>query len=236
MLIDGKVLVEMKSGGENLENHWRQAKQYWDELYSRRPTYVMLSNFDEIWIYNWNIQKEALDKISISELAEDIRRWEAFNFLLKNEQKPIFRNDLEEVTREVADKLVFLYNSLVNRKDEIQLEKTQIQRFVLQCLVALFAEDVNLFPKSKFFNEIIEDCLNGRGSSYDLFKDLFEAMNNPITPIGGKFKGVKYFNGGLFKEINPIELSKKELKVLKEASDKDWSKVRCKYLFHRVLK
>lgn len=225
MLIDGKVLVEMKSGGENLENHWRQAKQYWDELYSRRPTYVMLSNFDEIWIYNWNIQKEALDKISISELAEDIRRWEAFNFLLKNEQKPIFRNDLEEVTREVADKLVFLYNSLVKRKDEIHLEKTQIQRFVLQCLVALFAEDVNLFPKSKFFNEIIEDCLNGRGSSYDLFKDLFEAMNNPITPIGGKFKGVKYFNGGLFKEINPIELSKKELKVLKEASDKDWSKV-----------
>lgn len=225
MLIEGKVLVEMKSGGENLENHWRQAKQYWDELYSKRPTYIMLSNFDEIWIYNWNIQKEALDKISIQELASDSQRWEAFNFLLKEEQKPKFRNDLEEVTREVADKLVFVYNSLVKRKKEIQLEKTQIQRFVLQCLVALFAEDVNLFPKSDFFKEIIEDCLSEKASSYDLFNELFQSMNNPQKRIGGRFKNIAYFNGGLFKEINPIELNREELQALKEASDKDWSKV-----------
>ncbi len=225
MLIEGKVLVEMKSGGENLENHWRQAKQYWDELYSKRPTYIMLSNFDEIWIYNWNIQKEALDKISIQELASDSQRWEAFNFLLKEEQKPKFRNDLEEVTREVADKLVFVYNSLVKRKNEIQLEKTQIQRFVLQCLIALFAEDVNLFPKSDFFKEIIEDCLSEKASSYDLFNELFQSMNNPQKRIGGRFKNISYFNGGLFKEINPIELNREELQALKEASDKDWSKV-----------
>ena len=225
MLIEGKVLVEMKSGSENLENHWKQAKQYWDELYSKRPEYVILSNFDELWIYNWNKQREPLDKIKISELAENTKRWEAFNFLLKEEQKPKFRNDLEEVTREVADKLVFVYNSLVKRKHEIELEKSQIQRFVLQCLVALFAEDVSLFPRQDFFNDIIQDCIDEKYSSYDLFKELFETMNNSRVPIGGRFKDVGYFNGGLFKEINQIELNKEELLALKEASDKDWSKV-----------
>lgn len=224
MLIEGKILVEMKSRGENLDNHWKQAKNYWDELYSKRPKYVMLCNFDEFWIYDWNIQKEALDKLTIKELSENTKRWEAFNFLLKEELKPKFKNDLEEVTREVADKLVFVYNSLVKRKQEIQLEREQIQRFVLQCLVALFAEDVNLFPRSNFFNSIITECLNGQ-SSYDLFYDLFSCMNSPEVPIAGKYKGVAYFNGGLFKEINHIELNAEELIALKEASDKDWSKV-----------
>ena len=224
MLLPHKLLVEMKSRGKYLEDCFSQAKQYWDESYDKRTKYVILCNFDEFWIYDWNKQKEPLDKITLQELFENPERWQAFNFLLKDEEKPKFRNDLEEVTREVADKLVFIYNSLVKRKKEIQLEKPQIQRFVLQCLVALFAEDVHLFPRQDFFNDIIQDCIDEKSSSYDLFKELFETMNNPKVPIGGRFKDVGYFNGGLFKEINPIELNKEELLALKEASDKDWSK------------
>jgi len=225
MLLPKKLLVEMKSRGKHLEDSFKQAKTYWDEAYDKKTQYVILCNFDEFWIYDWHRQKEPLDKITLKELAENPKRWEAFNFLLKEEKLPKFSNNFEEVTREVADKLVYIYNNLVKRKDEIKLEKTQIQRFVLQCLVALFAEDVDLFPKEDFFNDIIQDCLEGKCSSYDMFKDLFATMNNPETPIGGKFKGVKYFNGGLFKEINPIELNREELQALKEASDKDWSKV-----------
>ncbi len=225
MLLPKKLLVEMKSRGKHLEDYFKQAKTYWDEAYDKKTQYVVLCNFDEFWIYDWYRQKEPLDRITLKELAENPKRWEAFNFLLKEEKIPKFRNDFEEVTRDVADKLVYIYNNLVKRKDEIKLEKTQIQRFVLQCLVALFAEDVDLFPKEDFFNDIIQDCLEGKCSSYDMFKDLFATMNNPETPIGGKFKGVRYFNGGLFKKINPIELNREELQALKEASDKDWSKV-----------
>ena len=225
MLLPQKLLVEMKSRGKHLEDYFKQAKTYWDESYNERTKYVILCNFDEFWIYDWNKQRAPLDKITLTELAENPKRWQAFNFLLKGEQKPKFRNDLEEVTREVADKLVYIYNSLVKRKAEICLEKPQIQRYVLQCLVALFAEDVNLFPKQDFFNDIIQDCLDDKYSSYDLFKELFIAMNSPEIPIGGRFKGVQYFNGGLYKEINPIELNKTELQALKEASDKDWAKV-----------
>lgn len=224
MIIAKKLLVEMKSRGENLENHWKQAKNYWDESYEKRTKYVILCNFDEFWIYDWNIQKDPLDKISLEELWQNPKRWEAFNFLSKEEVKPRFRNNLEEITREVANNLVFVYNSLVKRKEIIKLTKEQIQRYVLQCLIALFAEDVGLFPKQDFFNNIIQECIDG-ASSYDLFQNLFEHMNNPKPAIGGKFKDVQYFNGGLFKEINPIELNKDELVALKEASDKDWSKV-----------
>ena len=51
-------------------------------------------------------------------------------------------------------------------------------------------------------------------------------MNQPgITPAG-QFKGVDYFNGGLFATVHPIELEQEELKMLEVSALEDWSKVR----------
>jgi type II restriction/modification system DNA methylase subunit YeeA len=91
-------------------------------------------------------------------------------------------------------------------------------------LVALFAEDTGLFPEKGFFLNLINDCLNGQ-SSYDLFTLLFERMNSKESATGGRFKGVRYFDGGLFSKIDAIELIKDELNLLSEAAKHDWSKV-----------
>ena len=51
-------------------------------------------------------------------------------------------------------------------------------------------------------------------------------MNNPKLATGGRFKGVRYFNGGLFAEIDPIELTRFELELLggeHGTATKDWS-------------
>ncbi|MDJ0567480.1 MAG: N-6 DNA methylase [Pleurocapsa sp. MO_192.B19] len=51
-------------------------------------------------------------------------------------------------------------------------------------------------------------------------------MNRPgITPAG-RYKGVDYFNGGLFATINPIELTKEELNYLDAAARENWQQVR----------
>ncbi|EKE03960.1 MAG: hypothetical protein ACD_20C00124G0012 [uncultured bacterium] len=215
----GKVLIEMKSRGENLDKHWRQAKAYWDNTFGEKRTkYVILCNFDEFWIFDWNHQKDPLDKVQLSELKD---RWIALAFLTPNQEiKPQFENNLVEVTKEAADKLVNVYNSLVARK----IDPTIAQRYTLQCLIALFAEDTNLFPRPCFFKELIDDCLDGQ-SSYDLFHMLFNQMNSSKTPEAGRFKGVDYFNGGIFSEIYPIELNKQELESLKAASKANWSKI-----------
>jgi type II restriction/modification system DNA methylase subunit YeeA len=55
---------------------------------------------------------------------------------------------------------------------------------------------------------------------------LFREMNTPgITPAG-RFKGVDYFNGGLFQQIDPIELTPQELKFLQVSALQNWSAVR----------
>lgn len=217
LLWPGVVLIEMKKRGEKLEKHFNQAKTYWDNTFADRTEYVILCNFDEFWIYNWNRQKEPLDKVKTVNLE---KRWRSLSFLSPQKIKPMFGNDLVEVTDVAASKVAELYASLVARG----IEKDIAQRFSLQCLVALFAEDTNLFPRRGFFGEIVDDCLNGQ-SSYDLFKLLFNRMNSPEPASGGRFKGVDYFNGGIFSIIHSVDLTDKELLLLQEASKYDWSRV-----------
>lgn len=48
------VLIEMKKRGQNLGRHFRQAFDYWIRLAPNRPKYVVLCNFDEFWIYDFD--------------------------------------------------------------------------------------------------------------------------------------------------------------------------------------
>lgn len=212
------VLIEMKKRGENLAKHYRQAFDYWERLVPDRPRWVVLCNFDEFWVYDFNTQMDTpVDQLKIEELP---RRYEPLNFLFPTGETPIFQNNQEAVTREAADLLVRCFNQLMNRK----VERDLAQRFTLQMLVALFAEDIDLLPHC-FVVQLLEDCKT-KELSYDLIGTLFEQMNTPGKATGGRFKGVDYFNGGLFQKPAQIELYDDEINQLKRAAKADWSKVR----------
>ncbi|MFA6564122.1 MAG: type IIL restriction-modification enzyme MmeI [Verrucomicrobiia bacterium] len=62
----GRVLVEMKSRGEKLSKHYQQSFDYWLNLVPHRPPFVVLCNFDEFWIYDFNTQlNEPVDRVPI---------------------------------------------------------------------------------------------------------------------------------------------------------------------------
>ena len=223
-----RLLIEMKKSGEKLQLHTRQAFDYWINAVPNRPRYVVLCNFDEFWIYDFDKQlDEPVDRIALEELPS---RYTALNFLFPDERKPLFDNDREEVSRQAADKMASLFKLLTHRsKDAIPRE--QAQRFVLQTVVAMFAEDIDLLPQGTV-KGIVDDCLVNKQSSYDLFGSLFRQMNDPQPAKGGRFVGVRYFNGGLFARVEPIELSRLELELIggdapddQGAALKNWSKV-----------
>jgi hypothetical protein len=213
-----RVLIEMKKRGEDLSKHYSQAFDYWTRLVPQRPKYVILCNFDEFWIFDFDIQLDTpVDVIPIEQLPE---RAGAFGFMELGEKTPIFRNNQVEVTERAARRMGELLLELEKRK----IEKLTAQRFILQCVLAMFAEDRQLLPRDMFIS-CVEDCING-GSSYDVLGGLFREMNQPgITPAG-RYQGVDYFNGGLFSVIHPIELSKEELNFLELSAKENWSKVR----------
>ena len=217
-----RVLIEMKKRGEDLGKHYSQAFEYWLRLIPDRPRYVVLCNFDEFWIYDFNQQlDEPVDRVFLTQLWERIT---AFGFMEIVAQTPVFRNNQVEITETAARRMGELFKILYQRGDKEGFDRLSAQRFILQCVLAMFAEDRGLLPRNQFIS-CVQDCLNGE-SSYDIIGGLFREMNQPgITPAG-RYQGVDYFNGGLFKTIHPIELTKQELNYLDVAARQDWNKIR----------
>jgi hypothetical protein len=166
------VLIEMKKRGVNLQKHYRQAFDYWTRLVPNRPRYVVLCNFDEFRVYDFDTDLDTpKDTLALADLPA---RWGPLAFLAPGSPKPAFDNDRESVTRQAADSLAECFRKLVKRG----VPQPMAQRFTLQMLVALFAEVIDLLPKY-FVTQILEDC-STPASAYDLIGGLFEAMNtNP---------------------------------------------------------
>ena len=82
-----KVLIEMKKRGEDLSRHLIQAFDYWVRLVPGRPRYVVLCNFDEFRIYDFDINiNEPLDTIALAELPN---RYGPLNFMWPTDERPI---------------------------------------------------------------------------------------------------------------------------------------------------
>lgn len=213
-----RVLLEMKKVKEQLQRHYQQAFDYWIDLVPDRPEYVVLCNFDEFWIYDLNRQlDEPVDRVALDDLP---KRWEALAFLLPVKVEPRFQNDLVEVTREAAATLVRVTNSLIERGTD----RLAAQRFAMQSLVAMVAEDIGLLPR-RYFTEALEDATT-RGSAFDLVFGLFREMNTPEPTAGGRYQGTPYFNGRLYAQTDPIDLTLEEVAALHHAASHDWSGVR----------
>ncbi len=133
LLWSERVLIEIKSRGQNLEKHYDQAFDYWTHIVPHRPPYVILCNFDEFWIYDFRTQLfDPVERVFLRDLAQSVS---AFNFLLPIPAKPIFDNNRVDVTRKAADSMAHVFREIVGRGED----RARAQRFVLQLLVAMVA-------------------------------------------------------------------------------------------------
>jgi len=220
------LLIEMKKRGEDLSKHYAQAVTYWMQL--QCPSYVMLCNFDEFWIYDFRKQsEEPIEKVSLERLPDRVG---AFTFMNPElDRVPVFNNNLVSVTEKAAGRMGELLTMLIQRKRDA-VDPKIAQRFVLQCVLAMFAEDRKLLPEDLFIGfvrECLERSRQGKPSNtYDILGNLFQEMNRSGIAPAGRYQGVDYFNGGLFREVHPLELTEKELELLEAAASQDWKAVR----------
>ena len=226
---DGRILIEMKSRGVDLRDRqiWEQAGRYYLRLKKEnRPRYVMFCNFDEFHIYDFDNQSD--EPVDIIHLEELPKCESAFAFMRGSKTTPLFRNNQTELTEKAARRLGDLYSALIERGRDRKwrdYSELQAQRFVLQCVLAMFAEDLDLLPDN-LFTRCVKDCIDHKLSSFDVLGGLFQAMNTLGVTPAGRYQNVQYFNGGLFREIHPIELEIGELRILDAAAGANWAKVR----------
>ncbi|MEO6785800.1 MAG: type IIL restriction-modification enzyme MmeI [Chthoniobacteraceae bacterium] len=95
------VLIEMKKRGTVLSKHCRQAFDYWTCLVPARPRYVILCNFDEFHVYDFETQMDS--PVGCARLADLAQHYGPLAFLLPGQPKPVFDNEHVAVTREAGN-------------------------------------------------------------------------------------------------------------------------------------
>jgi hypothetical protein len=223
LVIPGRVLIEMKKRGTDLSKTQLQALDYWKYL-TPHPRYIITCNFDEFWVYDMEKQVDyPMGKVRLDDLPGN---WGPLAFLYSEDEKPTFQREfnLVELTQDAAVKLGGVFRLLTRENRGIPHEHAQ--QFILQCMVALFAQDIDLLPRYTF-TRLLEQGQADLGRTPELFTSLFFAMNTD-GPKGGLYGNIAYFNGGLFdfRRIHMLLLNPEEMRLLREAADYNWANIR----------
>ncbi len=122
-----------------------------------------------------------------------------------------------DVTNEAAGRFADIAQSMQARGHAPE----KIAHFLIQCLFSMFAEDAGLLP-AKLFQRIVDRSTGNQEKLTQRLSDLFTSMQE-----GGDFllEEIAWFNGGLFRVIDPIPLEANEVKALLAASNMDWSHI-----------
>ncbi|MCX4244765.1 class I SAM-dependent DNA methyltransferase [Paraliomyxa miuraensis] len=126
-----------------------------------------------------------------------------------------------KMTREIAESLADLARDLEESGHTPQL----VARFLMQCIFAMFAEDVGLFPEGKrLFEDYLERFWIPNPSGFPGgVQQFFRVMNTGGTLLTGE--QILRFNGGLFRYVEPLRLTAAQLRTLHAAARKYWADV-----------
>ena len=83
------VLIEIKKRGVNLAKHYRQAFDYRTRLVPARPRYVILCNFDEFHVYDFETQMDS--PVGTVALVDLPAHHGPLNFLFPRQPAPRFK-------------------------------------------------------------------------------------------------------------------------------------------------
>ena len=200
----GRVLIEMKSRGEKLSKHYQQTFDYWLNLVPHRPPYVVLCNFDEFWIYDFNTQlQEPMDRFKVSELPPTPLRAQ---FSLPAQNHADFRQQLGGSHPRSRHNVADVFNPLVApRRIPRDAPAASSCNASSPCSPRTSACCRTICSPS-----LLDECRrseNPIGQPATICSaSLFRQMNDSKPARGGRFAGVDYFNGGLFSKVEPIEL------------------------------
>lgn len=222
----GILIVEMKAPQVALEKAKDQRQRYWQESSDSAndipaARFVIACNFREFEIWEpGRFPNEPRIRFPLSELPD---RYDSLLFLQSENNEPIFSEHRRELTTEAAKHIAELYTSLADRA---AAPIDDIQRFTMQAVWCLFAEDLGMLDANPLQN-IVDDLL--RQPNPDSARDigqLFRLLNQKGNQNRhGRYAGTRYVNGGLFERPAEVQLNRAELLHLRQAAEFNWKSV-----------
>ncbi|CYB46895.1 TPA: class I SAM-dependent DNA methyltransferase [Staphylococcus aureus] len=218
-LLNGLLLIEMKSKKQKLDKAKSQAYKYVMNLDNEDiPKFVMLSNFNTIQLIDLTNNK------TIEFNVKDLHKYiDNFNFLLNKIQ------DTHIPMNPVNAKAAKLMESLHDYILESKYPKNASDLLMTRIVFCFFAEDSGIFDTNQFTNYIKNETKKDGSDLVDKLTTLFQTLNTPINERfqSGSLNDFPYINGGLFAISQPsgLALNSKIRNIILETSLLDWSKI-----------
>lgn len=211
----GHFAWEYKGHHANLEAAYQQLLQYREDL--ENPPLLVVSDLDRIAIHtNFTGTVKQIHQMDL-ETIDEPQNLRILRLLFEDPETLRPARTVESVTEEAAERFGKLAIALQDRG----VDPERAAHFLVQILFCLFSEDVGLLPK-EHFRKLLEYSAGEPDAFPELIAELFTAMRD-----GGRvgYQRIDHFNGGLFRTIDVVPLTREELEGLVEASRLDWTAI-----------
>ena len=217
------VIIEQKSRGVDLNSAYKQVSEYYDKLKAHeKPRYIVLSNFDEFWLYDIanpldikQYQCPLADLPSNAEWLGFLSPDSADNEII--EENPINRQATENVAK--------LHQAFID--DGVNADDLAL--FLTRLIFCFFADDTGIFGKKHLLQKLLEKQANPDGSNlHQILATLFNTLNTKerSSRLPQDYAEFAYVNGDLFSANVPIPYFDENLYNLVMACNAlDWSEI-----------
>ena len=216
------VIIEQKSKGIDLNKAYSQASEYYDRLKTDKPRYIVLCNFDELWIYDL---ANPLDVKEYKCLLTDLpKNAEWLDFLAPNaamaeivEENPINRQATEMVAR--------LHQAFIS--DGVNADELAL--FLTRLIFCFFADDTGIFGQKNLLDGLLTNEARNDGSNLnEVFTTLFDTLNTETrsSRLPESYAAFAYINGDLFSQSIRIPYFDENLyNLVVQCNNLDWSEI-----------
>lgn len=220
LLWPGKILIEHKSKGKNLEKATNQAIAYSFGLTEEElPQFILACDFDRFILHN--LEENAKHEFVLKDLVKNVK---LFSFIA-GYQKSITKDE-DPVNIQAAERMGKLHDKL----KAIGYTGHELEVYLVRLVFCLFADDTNIFNKG-IFEEYLKNKTSKDGSDLALhLSQLFYILNTPdeqrLTNLDEHLKEFPYVNGKLFEErLSPAQFDSEMRSILISCCDLDWAKI-----------
>ena len=226
--LEGSFGWEFKGSDAELPGALLQLLRY--QVHLKTPPLLIVSSFKTVWIQtNFPGMETVRHEFAVVDLDQPANLDKLrYAFFSPAELRP--DRSVDTVTKETAD----LFQAIVEDMEQHTEDPEKLARYLNQIVFCLYAEDAGLLSGSPF-SEIVRTYFRDPAHFDQAVRNLFEQMAQ-----GGMFGAtqIAYFNGDLFSDSDPVELSESALFRLVEATRKNWRNIEPSIfgtLFERAL-
>jgi len=220
LLWPGKILIEHKSKGKNLEKAKNQAIAYSFGLTEEElPQYILVCDFDLFILHD--LEENTKHEFVLKELVKNVK---LFSFIA-GYQKSVTKDE-DPVNIAAAERVGKLHDKL----KAIGYTGHELEVYLVRLVFCLFADDTNIFNKG-IFEEYLKNKTSKDGSDLALhLSQIFYILNTPelqrLTNLDEHLIEFRYVNGKLFEEqLSPAQFDSEMRNVLLGCCDLNWAKI-----------